>query len=500
MFASPDLHQLIHSLSQSERRLFKLRANQTGKRAANYLRLFEVIDSQQVYDEEMVKASFVGEKILNNFSVAKAYLYQNILDSIRQGYARKSPEMEVREFLDQIELLFHRGLSDQARKIVVRAIKKAEKFDLEIYLAELYRWQRQLTNLRTTSHRIEALTLLEKAEFQSLQLARKETTLHSLRARLQSIYINHIDLRDREAAELVAELMAHNLLSEPPHDLSFLSQLHFYEIYAVYYRMAGHSDKSLASYREAVHLWQANPSNSKAYPARYLQSLTFFLDTCLREAEYTDFLDQVKKIHAMDPVEPRLKARAFYLGNHLELRYAITTYQFDIGIRRVKHIENGLKKHGLHLSPSIELTFLYNLAILYFLAQEYTHAIRFVNLVRNQSKSPVRQDIVDAARLIELVCHYELYNFDLLESRIRSINRFLKSHPRQHPYENLLLKGIRKLIDLPPSEEQTTFEDLKTAFEDMEGASYLIGREELMLWIRSHLEGIPPSEMDPPAK
>lgn len=500
MFASADLHQLITSLSQSERRLFKLRATQTGKRSSNYLRLFDEIAAQEVYDEEKIKAFFTGEKILNNFSVAKAYLYQNILDSLRQGRARKSPEMEVREMLDHIEILFLRGLPGQAHKIMERAVKKAKKYGLELYQAELARWQRQLLNLRAGHKRSEVLFEIDNSEGKSFQLASYEASLQSLRAKIQVIYLNHIDLRDPKIGTRVNKLLEHPLLLQPPDQLSFFSQIYFHEIFAVYHRMAGNASQSLGAYRKTLDLWELYPAFSKAYPDKYLQSLTFFLDTCLREAEYSEFQVQVKKIHAMDPVEPRLKARAFYLGNHLELRYAITTYQFKIGLQRVRHIENGLKKHRLHLSTSIELTFQYNLAILFFLAQEYRQALPFINLVRNQGKSPVRQDIIDAARLIELVCYYELNNYDLIESRLRSINRFLRSNPRQHPYEKILIKGINKLLDLPYHETDKVFEELKDGFETMEGASYLIGREEIMLWIRSHLEKRPPSEMDPPEK
>ncbi len=500
MFTSPDIHQLITSLSQSERRLFKLRATQTGKSSTNYLRLFDAISAQESYDEEEIKALFKGERFINNFSVAKAYLYQSILDSLRQRRVRKSPEMAVREMIDHIEILFQRGLPAQAQKILERAVKKARNFDLVLYQTELTKWQRQLINLRSRNHRTENLLEIESAESKSFQLASQEATFQSLRAMLQAIFLQNIDLRAAQTGQQVADLMKHPLLSKPPQKLSFLSQLYFHEIFAVYHRMEGDASRSLNAYQKAIQLWEMHPAFAKAYPDKYLQSLTSFLDACLREAEYPDFQKQIQKIYQMDPVEPRLKARAFYLGNHLDLRYAITTYQFKVGLRRVRHIENGLKKHKLHLSPSIELTFQYNLAILYFLSQDYQQAIPFINLVRNQGKSPVRQDIIDAARMIELVCHFELRNFELLESLLRSNKRFLKSHPRQHSYETILLKGLRRLLDLPSNQTRPIFEELKKEFEAMEGASYLIGREELMLWILSYLEGKPPSEMEPPRK
>ncbi len=390
-------------MTQAERRQFKLKSAVSGKRSTNYIRLFDVIAAQDEYDEEAVKNSFTGEKLINNFSVAKAYLYQSILDSLRQGRPQKSPEMEIREMLDHIEILYERGLPHQARKVLEKASKKASRFDLPLLQSELFRWKRQLTNLRGGLDRDEPLRKIEEAEQSNFLQAEQESTLQSLRARIQSIYLNQIDLRDPQTGAEIDSIMSHPLILSPPGQLTFFSQLYHHQIFAVFHRMEGKSDLSLESYRKVIRLWDKHPAHQSSYPDKYLLSLTAFLDNCLREAEYSEFSDQVGKIHALNPAQPRLKARAFYLGNHLELRYAITTYQFKIGLRRVRAIENGLKKHRLHLSPSIELTFLYNLAILYFLAQDYQPAIPFINKILKQTKSSVRQDIVDATRLIENV-------------------------------------------------------------------------------------------------
>ena len=74
MKSSDDLYQLIKSLTNNEKRYFKLFASlQSGKK--NYLRLFEAMDKQQVYDEGKVKEPFKGEKFINHLPSEKNYLY-----------------------------------------------------------------------------------------------------------------------------------------------------------------------------------------------------------------------------------------------------------------------------------------------------------------------------------------------------------------------------------------------------------------------------------------
>ena len=55
-----ELFLLIKSLSRTEKRYFRMFANM-NKGSANYLRLFDAIDKQEVYDEKTIKEEFQGE-------------------------------------------------------------------------------------------------------------------------------------------------------------------------------------------------------------------------------------------------------------------------------------------------------------------------------------------------------------------------------------------------------------------------------------------------------
>jgi hypothetical protein len=56
MKPSNELHDLIKSLTKSEKRFFKLHSSlQAGDK--NYLRIFDAIDKQKVYDEEASRSS-----------------------------------------------------------------------------------------------------------------------------------------------------------------------------------------------------------------------------------------------------------------------------------------------------------------------------------------------------------------------------------------------------------------------------------------------------------
>ena len=59
MIASEDLHKLIKSLSQSEKRFFKIYASRhvIGEQN-NYVQLFDAIANQKNYNEKAIKEKF----------------------------------------------------------------------------------------------------------------------------------------------------------------------------------------------------------------------------------------------------------------------------------------------------------------------------------------------------------------------------------------------------------------------------------------------------------
>lgn len=492
MQATEDLFKLIKSLSKSEKRMFKLSASRsTGRSSNNYIRLFEAIGEMETYDEVQLKEQFKGEPLVNNFSVAKSYLYDSILNSLRNTRGTGSKEMELRRLLDQVEVLHKRGLYGQANKVLRKGLRIAQDQALLHYETELRRWQRRLVNLQSGKNRYERLVEVEEAEGTALAALQTEARLRSIRAQVQAIFLDQVDLRKPEIAQLLEKLVSDPVMLNPPDTNdphAFYTCLAYFHIKAIHARLKSDPFASMENFHTVLQVWEARPRIIQSQPSQYIIALTNFLDSCMRAHQFEDFVPTVSKLHALPVKDPRLQARAFYLGTHLEIRFAITTGQLALAIDKVVEIEAGLKQHARYLSPTIELTFLYNLTVIHFLARDFPTAISFSNRILNRPSTPVRQDLVDGARLFELVSHFEMEHYDLLESLLRSMQRRLRSKPRSHAFENVLVRGLRKLMAAPPSKLRTVYEALRDEFEAVEGAAYLVAREELQLWIKSKIE------------
>ncbi len=97
----------------------------------------------------------------------------------------------------------------------------------------------------------------------------------------------------------------------------------------------------------------------------------------------------------------------------------------------------GLEEYANRLHKEHELEFYFTLACVHFGAEQTNKALFWLNKVLNDPEPTLRQDIFTNARLFNLLVHYELGNFDLLQYIVRSTHRFLSKRHRARQVENL---------------------------------------------------------------
>ncbi len=490
MRPSEDLFQLIQSMSQAEKRQFKRAASRTAPgEAHSYLRLFDYIARQDAYDEAAVKAHFADEAFVRNFSVAKGYLYQSILQSLCSPRKPSSVEMALRRSLDEIEELQRRGLMNQAEKILKKAMPLAKAHQLSWYTAELIQWQSRLANLPKLRGGTELLMEWETQKAEAIQEYGDETQLFALLLRIRRMLISRPDIRQPETAQRLEELMAHPLLQASPQRLSFFGRIPYHYIHAIYHRLQGDLEGPARHYGDALAVWEDAPIVIQNHPNRYLNSVVQYLDACLRVRWFPEFLRAQPNLERLQTAPLRVQARAFYLGQHLQLRFASNTYQFQLGMDQRETIEKGLVRFQAYLSKNVELTLLFNLASVHFVGEDFSTLIRLANQLLGKPNPALREDIYDALRLMELVAHYERGNVQLVDSLLRSHTRRLKNRSQPYPFEERVLEGIKELARALPDDLGEILEKMEGELEQISGGKLGTGQEEMLLWVQARRQG-----------
>ena len=119
---------------------------------------------------------------------------------------------------------------------------------------------------------------------------------------------------------------------------------------------------------------------------------------------------------------------------------------FENGVEAAEEIMTGLAIFEGKLQKEHELNFFYQFAYIYFGAGQFNKALSWLNKVLNDNENTLRQDLYSYARLFNLVIHYELGNYDLLEYTIKSTSRYLQKRERDFPMEKVIIDNFKKII------------------------------------------------------
>jgi len=131
-------------------------------------------------------------------------------------------------------------------------------------------------------------------------------------------------------------------------------------------------------------------------------------------------------------------------------------------------IERKLEEYNINLDRHRILIFYYKIACLYFGSDDNEKAIKYLNKIINW-KVDLRTDLQCYARLLHLIAHYELGNYQLLEYLIKSVYRFMAKMKNLSVVEEEIFKFLRKSFSLAPDKIIPAFKNLKEKLERLEG-------------------------------
>jgi hypothetical protein len=135
MKKSQQLYELIHSMSKSEKRYFKVN---NAKESSIYVQVFDLIIGQTIYDNAALKICLETEGIKSSLARVQHHLYQLLLKSLGDFQTNKHPRYEVLDAIQHYIVLRDRGLHHQGRKILQNGLDKAEQYNYYGLMLEIY--------------------------------------------------------------------------------------------------------------------------------------------------------------------------------------------------------------------------------------------------------------------------------------------------------------------------------------------------------------------------
>jgi tetratricopeptide (TPR) repeat protein len=184
--------------------------------------------------------------------------------------------------------------------------------------------------------------------------------------------------------------------------------------------------------------------------------------------------------------------------NTARLNYYLMKGDFSKGLHIVPDIVCKLKEYSLFVDSHRILVFNYKIAMLYFGAGNYSTAIDFLHKIINDNQPGLRNDLQCYARLMHLLCHYEMGNEEILESLIKSVYRFMARMKNLTVVEEEIFKFLRHSAKVSAKQLKPELEKFLNKIKHLEknrfetrSFAYL----DIISWAESKVYGKPMSEI-----
>jgi hypothetical protein len=446
------LHELVHSLTKSEKRYFKLLSSRhTIGEENNYILLFDFIDKQELYDESQLKEHFIGESFLNKLSITKKRLYKHILNALDNFHSQSNIESQLFKMIHSADILSHKSLYAQAKKTLVSAEKLAEKNELTNILIHIRTKFKALLekNNYIDIQEVQLKKILKQDEALN-DRSKDETTLWNIKSQLfQQMAHRGVARNEKDKLEYSKIFNTLNklpVLANPSTESIYLRN----HIKSAYYFSTQDLSNSFESLQANLRLFKEDDKLIKSHPDRYFSILTNLIYTAenlsffeIAESYFSE-LKQLEQDFVESIFDVDLQVKLFSTVSSIELSMLTQKGNYSDAQKLVEKIELGLNSFRTSISPIRKAFLWFKISCIRLANQEPQLALKSVRKILNDAELDKKEDIVSFAHLLELFIYIELGDIKYLNYATRATKRFLTSRDRLFKFEQELLGFVTK--------------------------------------------------------
>jgi hypothetical protein len=482
---SDTLFQLVHTLEKAEKRHFKLYIKRSSsKEDLKIIQLFDALDKMQDYDEAvLLKKLTEGSK--TKLANLKTHLYKELLASLRLLKTTDNVDLQLSEHLDNARILYNKGLKQQSLRIIERAKELARanhKYNSLVQLISLEKKIETLHITRSTTDKTERLA--EEALAISSHVDRV-TRFSNLALLLYRWFVINGHARNEDDEKDIKAFFKSYLPKDMERVNGFYEKLYLYQSYCWY---AFIRQDFLMYYRYSqkwVDLYDEDLLLKSIETGHYIKGMHTLLNAHFDLRNFRKFdeaIAQFERYAKTDVAKEHDNFRthtSIYI-NSAKLNGHLMKGTFKEGIVLVKEIEEKLQEYALYVDQHRILVFNYKFASVYFGNGDYNTAIDYLHRIINESID-LRIDLQCYARLMHLLCHYELGNYEILESLSKSVHRYMAKMKNLTVVEEAIIRflktnfkapdqireSLKKLLDQIKHLERNRFETRSFAYLDI---------------------------------
>lgn len=470
---SDQLFKLVKSLTKAEKRNFTLYCKRLQKEGdtAKFVELFSVLARQASYDERQARKK-MGNINSNQFANLRRHLYQHLLTSLRLIHMNKEAEIRIREEIDYALILYGKGFYLEALKILDRAKRLAKTNNLDLLHLEIVEFEKKIESRHITRSTTERMIELMEESAGRNQILSNIIRLSNLKLNLQRHFINNGAARSFQEKERL-ELKYHSSLPrEDDHSLSFFEKVYLYECLYWYHYITLEFTSGHHYTGRWVVLYRLHPNMIEEDVDMYLRGIHHRLNSSWFTHDAATFDENLLLLQQftetkLEQLNPNSQALALLYLTQWQINQYFMHGSFRKGLQLIPQALERIRTLEEKLDPHKIFILYYKIAGLHLGAGQPDRAVDYLNKIINVQSGHLREDIQCFSRLMLLMAHFELKNFELMDSLLRSTGRFISRMKDRSQMPEVSLQLFRELLKNPYSPSLGIWKNFASRFETL---------------------------------
>jgi len=497
------LFRLVKSLTKAEKRNFTLYSKRIqGNDSLKFLQLFDLLDKQDVLDEVALTNKLKGiEK--SQLSNLKRHLYKQLVTSLRMLYIQRDESIKIREHIDYAKILYMKGLYLQSLKILQMARNMAIKNNQEFLLLEITEEQKLIEARHITRTGPTKNVDLVEASKQGVNRVANTVLLSNLRIIIHGRYIKNGHVKNQQEHETVKAYFEKEIPDIKLEELSFIEKIYYYQSYVWYYYILLDFENCFQSALKWVNIFKEDGGNLLRDPDLLMRGYHYVLMSAYNLKDIPNFHkynEELEKFRSTkySKLNTNSKVLSFYYVHNNRFNKHFLDATFSEGVKMIPRTLRRIDRYSKWMDSHRTLVLYFKIAWMHFGHRNPAKAIEFLNDIINTKYGNLREDIQGYSRLLFLMCHYEMNNYDVIDYVMNSIESFFAKMEDKNKVQQTVLHFFKSITNKPVSEHkeylQKLLDNLATIKKDpFEKRAFLY--LDVYNWVKSKVTRKPMDEL-----
>ncbi|MEO5781839.1 MAG: hypothetical protein ABIQ07_01125 [Ginsengibacter sp.] len=483
-----ETYELIKSLTKSEKRYFKLYTQfQQGDKS--YLKLFDIIERQNTYNEKIINQKFSLKNKVTNFPAVKKYLFDQIVASLKSYGAYKDLDSDHTDMIETYKVLYYKGLHVQAARLLkkIKSITLQDDAFIRHFYVLLLEYLAEMFNANDPNpDRIYKILEEKKHTFNIIE---NYTTVGDPFS-YQRLYLRQkLYCRTKKEKDELTKLMA-PVLKTKESDMMSRTALAMRNMgLCDYYMAIGKPEKAFETSKTYLYL-RKNAGSDKIDTTTISEHLEH-LGLCVRSGIYEGFEESLHKFKKLiDPIRNKQK---FMMGYERWYNYSFIyfnrTGQFTKAQKFLDSEKETMSKVSNDFSMKAKIMLWYFTAYNNYAMKDHRAALKLIQRIMNDTNDEMEEFIF--AKLLMMFIHYSLKNYELLEYQVRSYHRLMHKTERMYKCEKMMLDFFKTVSNSDTVKQRALqLEELKEQITTVFKIHYERGFSfyfDILSWINEQL-------------